>query len=413
MGKTRKIRKATYLNNFKCIGVSCEDNCCIGWSVEIDKKTFAKYKNLKDQELNNLVKKYVYINEDCYDSNVDYGLVELKKNKHCPFLNESKLCKIQAKSGESYLSNVCATYPRIANEINGVTEYSATVSCPEAARLILGMKEGLHFKNDEEDVKIRNIVSISADLTRNDGIYSDKYLLELREFTIFVLQSRNFFLWERILILGLCLQKVQDKFDNNKGEEMPVLLNYLENKINSNGFKNETKILPDDQYQQFEILKVLSDKYNNPDEIDSAEYLSFINEFNKGITKRTNNAKKTLNSSYKESYLEYYRPFMNKNEYLLENYLVNYVFQSLFPVAENVSAFYAFENLVIRYSLIKFFLTGIGEFRNGLTETLVIEFIQSFSKALEHNYSFFEKIGEYMKNNKYNTIELMSVLVKN
>src|SRR5665647_162081 len=117
--KIRTIRMASYLNEFKCIGGGCEDNCCIGWSVEIDKKTFLKYRNLKDVELKKIVNKYVYKNEDCYDSKVDYGLVELKKNKHCPFLNDKKLCRLQAKLGEKYLSNVCAGYPRLVNEVNG------------------------------------------------------------------------------------------------------------------------------------------------------------------------------------------------------------------------------------------------------------------------------------------------------
>ena len=29
-------RVPTYFNEFACIGGACEDNCCIGWEVDID-----------------------------------------------------------------------------------------------------------------------------------------------------------------------------------------------------------------------------------------------------------------------------------------------------------------------------------------------------------------------------------------
>ena len=25
-----------YVENFKCIGGECEDNCCIGWDIDVD-----------------------------------------------------------------------------------------------------------------------------------------------------------------------------------------------------------------------------------------------------------------------------------------------------------------------------------------------------------------------------------------
>ena len=29
-----------YFEEFKCIGGKCEDSCCIGWNIDIDKITF-------------------------------------------------------------------------------------------------------------------------------------------------------------------------------------------------------------------------------------------------------------------------------------------------------------------------------------------------------------------------------------
>ena len=36
-----------YYNKFKCIASKCSDNCCIGWEIDIDSKTYEKYKMLR------------------------------------------------------------------------------------------------------------------------------------------------------------------------------------------------------------------------------------------------------------------------------------------------------------------------------------------------------------------------------
>ena len=41
-----------YMLDFKCIGKDCIDSCCVGWNIEIDKKTFEKYKNSSNKKSN-------------------------------------------------------------------------------------------------------------------------------------------------------------------------------------------------------------------------------------------------------------------------------------------------------------------------------------------------------------------------
>ena len=42
MGKKFKSLYPEYYDEFKCIGGSCEDSCCVGWDIDIDKITFRK-----------------------------------------------------------------------------------------------------------------------------------------------------------------------------------------------------------------------------------------------------------------------------------------------------------------------------------------------------------------------------------
>lgn len=50
---------------------------------------------------------------------------------------EDGLCGIQAQFGEQYLGDACYFYPRVTRSLGGVVTMTATLSCPEIARLAL------------------------------------------------------------------------------------------------------------------------------------------------------------------------------------------------------------------------------------------------------------------------------------
>lgn len=53
----KEILIPKYYNDFACIGAKCEDTCCAGWKVSVDKATFHKYRNIGKSELKNELKK--------------------------------------------------------------------------------------------------------------------------------------------------------------------------------------------------------------------------------------------------------------------------------------------------------------------------------------------------------------------
>lgn len=414
MNERKKItRIPRYIKDFKCIGSACEDNCCIGWDVDIDKKTFKKYKKVRDGELTRLFNKHVHHNPFAYSSEIDFGNVKLLKNKRCPFLNDNRLCKIQLKLGEEYLSNVCTTYPKIINKLNDILELSATVSCPEAARLILLNPNGIDFL-EEEGIQTRNIINDS--FNTNDPSYSNtpiKYLEELRDYTISVLQNRNFLLWERLLILGHFFEKLQHHIHKKKIDAIPNLIDSYKAMTQEDSFnKNISSIVPNYSIQM-KLLKELVDKLNVFSEIDSKKYVAFTKEFLKGIGYKDKDTAEANGLRYERAYKKYYAPFIKEHSYILENYLVNLVFKNMFPFSETDKPYDAYMILVVRYSLIKLNLVGIAAFREGLSEKVVVEFIQTFSKTVEHHKTYLGDIVEHMKQKKYNTIEYMELLLKN
>ena len=128
MGKLINLRYPTYYKKFKCIGGDCEDSCCIGWDIDIDKTTFKQYFKVQDKEMKTMFQKNVHNNQYCTSPDVDYGRVKLKKGKRCPFLDDNNLCIIYSNIGEEYLSNVCTCYPRLINKIDDFYEISLDVA---------------------------------------------------------------------------------------------------------------------------------------------------------------------------------------------------------------------------------------------------------------------------------------------
>lgn len=411
------VRMPHYFKEFQCIGGSCEDNCCVGWDVEIDKNTFHRYRREKDPELARLFRRSIHENEEASDEAIDYAIVTLEEHNRCPFLNEQNLCKIQAKLGHDALSNVCATFPRFTNQVDGVLEYSATVSCPEAARLILRNKDGIRFLEETQFPLPRMILNYSIQTRQQRGNRMIQYFKELRAFTISVLQNKAYSLEERFLILGHFYEELQLSFQGRaEVGVLQLILSFQEKLARAELAPTEWNIgdalSPEEVQTQLKIVKELLDQMNRSTQIDSAAYLRFSEEFQKGLGLNQKSRLGEETSAYQIAYHQYYEPFLKQHEYLLENYLVNYVFSELFPAAESTKPLEAYLMLVLRYTLIKCSLIGISGFRKGLTVDLCVEFIQAFSKAIEHHHTYLEGLAVWMKKNQYMTLPIAELLVK-
>ncbi|MDD4588572.1 MAG: flagellin lysine-N-methylase [Heliobacteriaceae bacterium] len=412
MSKSRPLLVPQYLRQFKCIGPQCEDTCCIGWRVNIDHPTYRQYRRLKHPELKPDLDKYIKRNRST-PSEDHYAKVKLNPDSRCPFLTEKSLCRIQLTLGEDYLSDVCATYPRTANEINDVLEKSATMSCPEAARLALLNPAIMEFDEIEEPATVRNIVSGKID-THQLAVARkpQRYFWELRIFTIGLLQNRQYRLPERLIILGLFHQRLQELIEHRQPEKIPELIAKYANLTGTDELQSQLAQIPVQVAIQMELLKELADERIFKG-VNSRRYLACFAEFLTGIQYTKEALVEDIADRYQKAETEHYLPFMGEHEYILENYLVNYVFKNLYPFTGNKDLFDNYVMLVIHYALIKLHLIGMAAFHQGLTEDLVIKLIQSFAKTVEHNQQYLQHVFDLLKNNGYTTMAYMAILIKN
>lgn len=109
-----------YYEQFQCIADRCRHSCCVGWEIEVDAETLAKYQ------------KYPWIFKNIQD-----GAMVLDERERCPFLNERGLCNIITELGEDRLCQICADHPRFRNFYSDRIEIGLGLCCEAAAELIL------------------------------------------------------------------------------------------------------------------------------------------------------------------------------------------------------------------------------------------------------------------------------------
>ncbi|WP_415308998.1 flagellin lysine-N-methylase [Clostridium perfringens] len=137
-----KVRVPNYFNEFKCIASECEDTCCAGWEIVIDDETHKRYENVEGEFGEILRSKIV---------KSDGENIFLLNNGNCSFLNEKKMCEIYINLGEDHLCYTCQQFPRYTEEFLDLKEVGLSLSCPEAARIILRKAENTTFNLSEED----------------------------------------------------------------------------------------------------------------------------------------------------------------------------------------------------------------------------------------------------------------------
>lgn len=173
-----------YYSEFHCIAGDCPDTCCAGWAIMIDNASLKRYKRVKGKfklKLRRLI-------------NWKTGAFRQCRGR-CAFLNDNLLCDIYQELGPDFLCRTCKEYPRHTEEFEGVREISLSLSCMEAARLILSCQEPVRFLTRED-----NREEAYPDF---DFLLFTK-LMDARELMIATLQNRSLsFKLRMAMVLGL------------------------------------------------------------------------------------------------------------------------------------------------------------------------------------------------------------------
>lgn len=191
-----KNRTPDYFDSFSCLAGSCPDTCCGQWEIVVDPAAKARYEAVEGPLGARIRAALTTMDgEDCMA--LDHG--------RCPLLTEDGLCSIVLEKGEDFLSTTCHTHPRFTEIYGGLAETMLSISCPEAARLLLDRTAPVTFVTKTDDTPVDGPNSLDPDLFRA--------LLQSRDTALALMQDRSRPISDRLALLLCFAQRLQRLLD--------------------------------------------------------------------------------------------------------------------------------------------------------------------------------------------------------
>ncbi len=163
-----------YYHKFNCIADRCRHSCCVGWEIDIDAETMARYEAI-ETPMGDTIRKHIE-GEDPH--------FILGPGDRCPFLQEDGLCELIIECGENVLCDICRLHPRFRNFYENAVETGLGLCCEEAARIIL---------TEQEKFKIS--------LPRDTDL-SEEAFFAIRDTIFYILQEREKTIYDRFCSLA-------------------------------------------------------------------------------------------------------------------------------------------------------------------------------------------------------------------
>ena len=384
-----KIRVPEYFKDFKCIASECEDTCCAGWGIVIDDETYNKYQKV-DGAFGDRLK-----SEIVHDAGENIFVL---KGNDCPFLNENKLCDIYNELGEGGLCYTCRQYPRYLEEFGSLREMGISLSCPEAARIILRDSKKATFELSENDEEVTGYNDINAKL------YIE--LMQCRKIVLDIIQNRDIDINTRASVVLSFTKEIQDKIDENEIGDIKDIREKYSNKgfikelLGSlEQYKNKKNDKYNNMHEYFNVFKNL--KHINPNDplgLDDAIRYFWQSEDDKEIYLSKN-----------ESFNKYYEKSMYKFEHILVYFIFRYFMKAVFDydVSAKVKTAIVSYLMIKELSVVRF--TEEGDF----TEEDIVDIAHTYSKDIEHLEENIESLAEIFETNEVFAVEKMIITLMN
>lgn len=364
------VRFINVYKQFECIADKCTDSCCAGWKIIVDEHSAKKYRDYQGELGEKLKHKMLQ------DKNIFF---ELNKGR-CPFLNSGNLCDIYIEMGKDMLCETCSSYPRIIRQEDDIMQVCLTMSCPEAARLMMSDK----FKIIEIDNgKALDCISMKD---------------RMQQLLIQIIEDERTKLFNRIITAMMVTNAVARE---KKEEKIVEIIEQFEDSDMRNDFTTsvtledigETAFIVYDLVKEF--IKIYDTRVIRKDIIERVKlYLGEKNEF----AEKYIDMLKNLND---------YMHKQNKS-YVYQNQIIYYIFRHYKDKCSR-NEFLTMMSVycVISRTIHALVLENEGEI--GL-EDIIIAY-QYYSKLIEHSVKDYNKMLRFMQESSYNRLSVLAGLV--
>jgi lysine-N-methylase len=377
-----------YAENFRCIGSACEDTCCQGWAVPIDQPAYEKYQNLPASPLRILIDENIVLTPLAADGEkaAIFARIRMNAANECPMLTQDHLCGIQAELGEELLSHACATYPRVVHSIGGVKENPLTLSCPEAARLVL-LSPDLPVHDEQAGAEIKSANAEEDKLP--------PHFYAIRDFVLSLVRNRDYPLWQRLFMLGNFCRSLDSIANGELKRSIPDFLRDFEAIVGARSTQPAMETVPLDIAAQLDVVLLLSGMMLHRSNV-RPRFVECVHAFTAGIGNGPGATMESLTAQYTLAHERDFAPFFAQHPHILENYIVNTIFRCQFPFGKEGMVAGAPQNmtrefalLTAQFALIKGLLIGVAGFhREAFSTEHVVHTVQAATKHYEHHPEF-------------------------
>lgn len=121
------VTQTSVVSQFSCIGDACPDTCCKGWGMQLSEQDVVRYRTEAPELL-----------ESVTSGEADFIMKRDAATDYCVKF-ENGWCGIHAAYGDRMLGDACHFFPRVTRSLGGRTVMTASMACPEIARMTLTM----------------------------------------------------------------------------------------------------------------------------------------------------------------------------------------------------------------------------------------------------------------------------------
>lgn len=389
-------RQPKLYSEFMCIGSECLYDCCHGWGYILWSNE--EYLKLCSADCSESIKSKIadsFVRRD-----KDFRQINERETngvKSCPFLNENKLCDIQAELGAEYLSSVCQVYPRIYYKKDSLILRTCHSSCYRIMEMLINNENIMELTDRIE--RIDNIDSIMG------GYYDDnktvkknpttQYRTDIYMFLYGILSNKNYSVEAGIVLGALAAQQIS-KFEANKQyDKIPKVIEALTAQLNNpEQIRKIESIAPNYSLKFNFVNRVLGYIYDCDIATDS------LYENNRPSKEKYDIGIENLTKAFEK------RPFAFRNialNILTENYINFYSREK--SVYENYCYFVSCF-ACLKFVAVSEYFFGTDRDKNFILRSTYI------CRSLCHNYANVEKVLGFLKEHNCTSPAHLALLIK-
>jgi lysine-N-methylase len=415
-----------YAQTFRCIGSECEDTCCHGWRVPVDEATYQRYQDLPPSPLQSLIHQSVERLPETGQTTNSFAIIRMNAENSCPMLSEERLCRIQSEYGAELLSHTCATYPRVTHTGNGAPITALTLSCPEAARLVLLHTHLLRAHAPRE----HSMTPAAQPDHAEDRISSplepsplSPWTDPIRATVLATAANQRYPIWQRLFLLSVFAKRLDTIVGAIVSGELDRAPEAFLSDFNVTAARGSLRVamdaLPADELAQMDAVLRLAGLMLHRSNV-GPRFVACVNAFTSGIGNGPGATLASLAAHARAAYERHFTPFFHRNPHILENYLVNTILRLNFPFgsAKNPeesgrTISQRFAILAAQFALIRGLLIGVaGHHGDSFSADHVVHTVQAASKHFEHHPEFAKQILALLAELKLDSSNGLTILLR-